>query len=81
MHIEARDVRFVVADAEGASQDDNAPTVDRIKALGRWEVDIVARGAQGKNDTASVTRSDLAKNAVPVRKIVEVVAAEEGAEA
>ncbi|CAK7216725.1 hypothetical protein SBRCBS47491_002925 [Sporothrix bragantina] len=76
MRVEPRDVRFVVPDAAAATpeqqqgaEDEQSSTVDRIKALGRWEVDIVVRGSHsGSAET---------RNVEPVRKTVEVVATQE----
>ncbi|CAK7210521.1 hypothetical protein SCUCBS95973_000811 [Sporothrix curviconia] len=76
VRVEPRDVRFVVAEAAPKEQqasgveDEQASTVDRIKALGRWEVDIVVRGSHG-------TTSAETRNVEPVRKTVEVVATQE----
>ncbi|EFW99060.1 hypothetical protein CMQ_4912 [Grosmannia clavigera kw1407] len=63
LRVEGRDVRFVVdgeAFGDAASSSEAEATADRVKALGRWEVEIAVRG--GGVATA------------PVRKIIEVVA-------
>ena len=63
-------------------EDEHAPTADRVKALGRWEVDIIARGSHGNTEPtrrthAAAEAAAAGSNMVPVRKIVEVVAAQE----
>ncbi|CAK7268233.1 hypothetical protein SEPCBS119000_002956 [Sporothrix epigloea] len=71
VRVEPRDVKFVVPEAEPKQQDgdEQSSTVDRIKALGRWEVEIVVHGSQSS--------STEPKTVEPVRKTVEVVATQE----
>ncbi|KAL1897866.1 hypothetical protein Sste5346_003718 [Sporothrix stenoceras] len=82
VRVEPRDVHFIVPESQKTEEGDSASTVDRIKALGRWEVDIVVRGSQGSNEPARRTRAAqeaaaAASSSVTVRKIVEVIAAHE----
>ncbi|KJR84067.1 uncharacterized protein SPSK_09689 [Sporothrix schenckii 1099-18] len=85
VRVEPRDVHFVVSMGTESKQrhqgdDEHAPTTDRVKALGRWEVNIVVRG----NSSEAARRVYAAEEAttsggksVTVRKIVEVVATQE----
>lgn len=87
VRVEPRDVRFVVsvdakANESQKGEDGAVSTVDRIKALGRWEVDIIVRGSHGSNEPARRTHAAqeaavAASSSVTVRKIVEVIAAQE----
>ncbi|OAA53786.1 Ribosomal protein L9 [Niveomyces insectorum RCEF 264] len=62
VRVEPRDVRFVVpADAESSGN----VAADRVKALGRWEVEIAARGTGAAAPT-------------PVRRHVDVLAESSG---
>ncbi|CAK7238480.1 hypothetical protein SEUCBS140593_010731 [Sporothrix eucalyptigena] len=73
VRVEPRDVRFILPEAATSQvtsgEVDQVSTVDRIKELGRWEVDILVRGSQGNTEGLRIVD--------PVRKIVEVVATQE----
>ncbi len=81
VRIEPRDVRFVAA-SDNRQAADSAP--DRIKALGRWEVEIAVHGSQQQHG-ADAARSALAAAAasaigggVPFIRKTVVVQAQEG---
>ncbi|CAK7270633.1 hypothetical protein SEPCBS57363_004201 [Sporothrix epigloea] len=70
VRVEPRDVKFIVTEATSLLDgDEQSSTVDRIKALGRWEVEIVVHGSQNSNSEP--------RSVEPVRKAVEVIATQE----
>lgn len=70
VRVEPRDVKFIVTEATSPLDgNEQSSTVDRIKALGRWEVEIAVHGSQNSNTEP--------RSVEPVRKAVEVIATQE----